>query len=99
MAQFDVHRLQAGQGLVVDCQTDLLDDISTRFVVPLVPSDVSPRQITRLNPMFSVGDENYVLVPQLAASVPTSILGKPIGSLADEYLTIANALDMLISGF
>lgn len=37
MAKFDVCRLDAGI-LVLDCQADLLSDLRTRLVVPLVPS-------------------------------------------------------------
>lgn len=40
MAKFDVYRL--GDGVcVVDWQADLLSDLETRFVVPLVPAEES----------------------------------------------------------
>ena len=38
MAKYDVYRLR-GDTLVVDCQADLLSDLQTRFVVPLIPAE------------------------------------------------------------
>lgn len=49
MAKFDVCRLDAGI-LVLDCQADLLSDLRTRLVVPLVPSAESWGGVRRLNP-------------------------------------------------
>ena len=40
MARFDVYRLADG-GLVVDLQADLLSDLKTRVVAPLLPLDGS----------------------------------------------------------
>ena len=36
MARFSAHRLSDGSW-VLDCQADLLDHLTTRFVVPLIP--------------------------------------------------------------
>ncbi|MFT4027780.1 MAG: CcdB family protein [Novosphingobium sp.] len=98
MAKFDVHPLRNGRGLVVDCQSDLLDRIATRFVVPLMPADQAPAVMARLNPICEVEGERYVFFPQLAGSIPTAALDRAIASLADDDLTIGKALDVLISG-
>lgn len=98
MAKYDVHRL--GDGIfVVDCQADLLSDLETRFVVPLVPAAESWGNVRRLNPRLSFRAEPYVLLPQEAMTLNRRELSVPIGSLADHDLEIGNALDMLISGF
>lgn len=98
MAKFDVYRLEGG-ALVVDCQADLLSDLDSRFVVPLVPAAESWGNVRRLNPTISFSDMPHVLLPQEAGTLDRRELGDRIGSLADHDLTIGNALDMLISGF
>lgn len=99
MAKFDVYRLPDSGGLLLDCQADLLSDFGTRLVVPLLPSADAPKPVARLNPVFEIDGRDYVMVPQLAASVPLSELRAKVVSLRDHDLTIGNALDMLISGF
>ncbi len=98
MARFDVFRTTEG-GLVVDFQADILDYLQTRFVIPLMPPEVEPRQSQRLNPAFTIGDAQYVLYPQFAASVPESELQGYVMSLADQHFAIVDAFDMLTSGF
>lgn len=96
--QFDVHRLAKGPGLVIDCQADLLDPIQTRFVVPLAPRAESARPARRLNPVFTLGGEDYVMLTQAAATVRRSDLGPVVGSLAEHRLAILNAFDVLLTG-
>lgn len=98
MAKFDVYRLGAGP-LVVDCQADLLSDLTTRFVVPLVPSAESWGNVRRLNPTIPFSGTPHVLLTQEAASLDRRERGARLGPVAEHDLTIANALDMLISGF
>ena len=98
MAKFDVYRLET-RTLVVDCQADLLSDLHTRFVVPLVPAAEAWAKVSRLNPTIEFAGTPHVLVPQEAASIELRELGASVDSLAEHDLTIGNALDMLISGF
>ena len=97
MAQFDVHALPDG-ALVVDCQADILRDLDTRFVVPLLPAGIVV-QTGSLNPSFELAGQQMNLYPQGAASVPRSELRSLVGSLAGERCRIMNALDLLLSGF
>lgn len=96
VAQFDVHRL--GDGLVVNCQSDLLEHIVTRFVVPLVPARVAEVATYRLNPLFQIDGEDYVLVTQAAATVGRGELGAIVVSLADHSYEITGAIDVLTGG-
>lgn len=98
VAQFDVLRLTSSDGLVVDCQSDLLADLNTRFVAPLLPRSVAPSPASRLNPPFSIGGDEYVLATQFAASVQCRELGEIVASLREQALTVVTALDVLISG-
>ena len=70
MAKFDVYRQKQGGWLVLDCQADLLNDLNTRLVVPLLPINQAPKPAVRLNPIFEVEGERLVMVTQFAASVP-----------------------------
>ena len=94
MARFDLYHVRDG-GLVVDCQADFLDDIATRFVVPLLPIGAGPPANARLNPVFGVGGERLVMTTQFAAAIRVRDLIGKAGSLEGEAYRITNALDVL----
>lgn len=98
MAQFDVHTLKSGETLVIDCQSDLLRGLNTRLVVPLIPSKEAPGPAQRLNPVFTIGAREHVMVTQFASAVPSIELGTIVVSLRDRSLEIVGALDVLVSG-
>jgi toxin CcdB len=98
MAQFDIHVLTGDGGLVVDCQSDLLKHIDTRFVLPLLLRGLAPQPFGRLNPVFEIEGEAMVLVTQAAATIETRALGRAITSLAGERYAITNAIGMLLAG-
>ncbi len=98
MARFDVYRLGDGS-YVVDCQADLLHNLTTRFVVPLVPIEHVSTPIKRLNPQFRVENQHLVMMTQFAGAVSTHALGTPVQSLDTEHYVISAALDMLIMGY
>jgi toxin CcdB len=98
VAQFDVHQLKSGRGLVIDCQSDLLSDLNSRFVVPLMREQDAPRPAQRLNPIFSVADRQHVMLTQFAAAVQRNELGDRVQSLRDRAFEITGALDVLLSG-
>ena len=99
MAKFDVHARHGGPGYLLDCQADLLCDLNTRFVVPLLPEEEAPRPAGRLNPVFEVQGQRVIMVTQFASAVLARDLGDHISSLIGEQDAIGNALDMLICGF
>ncbi len=99
MAQFDVWRSRDGQVLLLDCQSDFLSHLTTRFVVPLLPADTLSPPVRRLNPELRVGDATVVMYTQLAAAVPVRELGSRVTSLVDEQDRIVAAIDFLLSGF
>lgn len=95
--QFDVCRTARGI-LVVVIQSDLIDIILTRTVVPLLPAGAAGRPMRVLNPEITFGDERFVLMPQLVATLSVGELGPPIGSIAHMRDTLIRAVDMLLSG-
>lgn len=96
MAQFDVHRL--GDGLVLDCQSNLLAHLNTRVVVPLIPQDRAPVPARRFNPVFAVNGANHVMDTQFVSAVERRALGAVVASLANHSFEITGAIDVLISG-
>lgn len=98
MAQHDVYR--AGDGaLLLDCQSDLLDHLNTRLVIPLLDPADAPDSIRTLNPAFEIRGQTLILCTQFAASVPVDMLTNRIASLHDEHFTIMSAVDTLIGGY
>jgi toxin CcdB len=96
MARFDVY--QTAGALLLDCQADFLGHLDTRFVAPLLPADQVPRA-DRLNPVFELGGNPFVMATQLASAVPSRELRNPVASLADQHDVILNAFDMLLTGY
>lgn len=50
MARFDVYQNPDGQGALLDVQADLLSQLNTRVVVPLLPASYAPIPAKHLNP-------------------------------------------------
>ncbi|EZP71178.1 CcdB-like toxin protein [Novosphingobium resinovorum] len=99
MAKFDVYRMAAGNGYYLDCQSDLLSELNTRLVAPLLAEEEAPRMALRLNPKFEIEGASFVMTTQFMGSVPLTELRVRVTSLHEHDLTIGNALDMLISGY
>ena len=98
MARFDVYR-KSGEPLLLDCQTNWLDYVETRLVVPLVPPNAIRRRIDRLNPIFNIENNEVVMMTPLMAAVPVGALGRRVANLGEQQDAIMNAIDMLLSGF
>jgi len=96
VAQFDVHRL--GNDLVVNCQSDLLSELNTRAVVPLIPRARAPKVAGRFNPVFIIDGQNLVMTTQFIGAVERNQLGDVVVSLADRSHEITGAIDVLTGG-
>jgi toxin CcdB len=99
MARFDVYRLRSGDGLVLDCQADLLSHFQTRFVVPLMPPEQGPECAARLNPLFDVEGVELAMYTQYAGAMRKNELGPVVTSLCDHDIAIQAAIDMLTTGY
>jgi toxin CcdB len=98
VAQFDVHRNSFGEGLLLDCQSDLLSHLTPRLVTPLLPASDVPAPLPRLNPVFEVNGAAYMMVTDYAGAIDARDLGPVVASLVERDREIMNALDLLISG-
>ena len=54
MAKYDVFANPGGGAYLLDVQSNLLDDLNVRAVVPLLPEDDAPLAASRLNPVFEI---------------------------------------------
>ncbi len=85
-------------GLLLDCQSDLLAHLGSRLVLPLIRPGETPPGLGRLNPVFAIGGEQFMLVTQYAAAIDKRELGPVVASLAEHDREIMNALDLLLTG-
>jgi toxin CcdB len=99
MAKYDVFANPDGEGYLLDVQANLLGDLSTRIVVPLVAQANAPKALKRLNPVFTIGGKPFVMFTHLIGTVSTAALTEPRVSLAELGDQVDAALDMLFQGF
>lgn len=98
MSKFDVYRTSDGT-MLLDCQSDVLTHLNTRFVVPLASPDDAVMVDRQLTPILDIAGHEMLMLTHFAAAVPVTTLGKLFASAADHDFTVSNALDMLISGY
>jgi len=99
MARFHVYRLKQGGALVLDLQADLLSDLQTRTVVPLLSPGQLSRFIARLNPRFDVDGVPCVMATQFMGVVSVGELGAVVADLTRHADAIIAATDFLFQGF
>ena len=55
---------------MLDVQADLLQDLGTRVVMPLLPPDLAPKPARGLNPASDIGGQPYLMLTQFIAAMP-----------------------------
>lgn len=100
VARFDLHR-DASRAVpyLLLVQSDFLNSLPTRLVIPLVPEPELDIFVRRLHLRVEIEGEPYVLATALMGAVPKGQLGPRVGSLADRHFDIVNAIDFLLQGF
>jgi len=104
MAQFDVYENTNQETCqtfpyMLDIQAEVLNDLPTRVVVPLVLSALLKKTIPTLTPLFRIGETEVRMVTPQLVGVQMQILGSKLCSLKDHRDEIIAALDLLITGF
>jgi toxin CcdB len=99
MARFDVWRGREAGQLLLECQSDLLRNLATRLVVPLLPLAEAPVPARRLNPVFTIDGAEWVMGTQFAAAVPVQDLREKLMSLREQDRLVIDALDTLLTGW
>ena len=104
MPQFSVYKnknpkTRSTYPYLVDVQSDLLSDLGTRVVVPLVKRTASTRKpIKSLMPVVSVDGQEFIMMVPLLAGIGRGELGTPVASAAQHRGEVVAALDFLITG-
>lgn len=84
---------------LLDVQSELLDELATRVVIPMVSSDDAPVPLmARLMPVFELDGRRLVLLTPQIAGVPRAALGARVASLQEHRHEIVAALDVLVTG-
>jgi toxin CcdB len=104
MAQFTVYQNKNPQTkksfpLLLDIQSNLLDELNTTVVVPLSKFETNKiKRLTQLTPVLTVEGSDYLMLTPQLAGIARKELGKPIASADSARSDIISALDFLISG-
>jgi toxin CcdB len=105
VGQFTVYRNKSQRTkstfpLLVDVQSDLLEQLRTRVVIPLTKTAaLAKKPLSNLTPTLKFDGETYVLMTPQLAGVARTDLGAPAGSLAEQRQLIVAAIDFLLMGF
>ena len=102
MARFDIYKYSSKRvPFVLDVQADLLSDLNTVVVLPLVPEEQAQKEsAARLKPTIEFDGRNYVLMTTDIGTVPRDTLGSSVTNIEDQHRQeITDALDFLFQGF
>lgn len=105
MARFDVYANPSSRATttpyLLDVQSDLLNDLDTRVVIPLRRLNAFPKVklSTRLTPVLTIQGEELLLETPKMGAVPQRVLKTPKTSLASEQAQISAAMDFLFQGY
>ena len=104
MAQFDVclnpnPDSAPAVPYLLEVQSDLLEPVSTRVVVPLALLSARGQPARHLNPQFEIEGVQVVMVTEQIAGISKRALGKRVLSLAVKRDQIMDAIDFLFRGF
>lgn len=103
MAQFDVYRnLSKNTKLAIpyflDIQSDVLDIVITRVVVPLILVSAIGKPAKHLNPVFKIEGKQVMMLTQELAGISNQMLEEKVLSLANHRHEIIHAIDFLFTG-
>jgi toxin CcdB len=85
--------------LLLDIQSDLLEPLDTRVVVPLTPAASGrTRSMRTLAPILGFEGKKYLMLTPQVAGIPVRELGPVAGDLVSDRDTIVAAVDFLLAG-
>ncbi|KQP43172.1 CcdB family protein [Pseudorhodoferax sp. Leaf274] len=83
----------------LDIQSDHLEALETRVVVPLHLGERFMGPVRRLNPELIVIDKTVVMDTASIGAIPIGDLRRPVANLADQQSHIQDALDTLFGAY
>ena len=103
MAQFDIYHNPDPETrhkipYLLDVQSNLLEQLSTRTVIPLVVASKMGKVAKKLNPKFEIEKVAVAMSTAEIAAVSNSILVEKVASLQEQREDIIAALELLFTG-
>ena len=103
MAQFDVYSnpsesADKGMPYLVVLQSDLLDALATRLVIPLASFGFAENVPEKLCPLVTVNGQQLRALAHYAAPMPVRSLRQWVGNLSPQSHLLIAAMDVVISG-
>ncbi len=105
MPHLAVHKNKNGRSkahipFLLDIQSDVLEDLATRVVVPLhLRKSLAFKPMTRLMPEFEIDGHRVVMLTPQLAGISRRELGAQVATLSAHRGEILAALDLLVTGF
>ena len=88
----------ADRPFVVVLQSDLISDLTSTVVAPLVPR-ARMTGARRLNPVVNVEGQEYWLAMHELFAMDRRMLRRPVASIVEQRDAVIAALDLLFTGF
>ncbi len=83
----------------VDVQTDLLNELNTRIVIPLSPREMMGNiNVKKLCPVIEINEGVFILLAHQMTTVPRTVLKKKVTILEQYRYEILGAIDLLLTG-
>jgi toxin CcdB len=103
MAQYDVYpnpstSIKDGIPYVVVVQSDLLDGLVTRLVIPLATLNFAGKAPSALCPRINVNDQHFYALAHYAAPLPAKLLRSPVDNVLDQASLLVGAVDAVLAG-
>lgn len=104
MARFDVYANpdSAERKLIpfyLDVQSNFVNGMNTRVVVPLWKSGLLQAPLETLNPEFDISGQRVTMDTPSIGAAPANALRRPVDQLSSHQVAIQNALDMLFGSY
>jgi toxin CcdB len=84
---------------LLDVQSDIIDELSTRLAIPLFPRDGASNIPKRLCPIVAIEGNDYLVMTHEMAAVRVSLFGDEVMDVASRRGDIKSAIDFLMDGF
>lgn len=79
-------------------QSDLLESLVTRMVIPLASPEFKGPTPEKLCPLITVQGQRLRALAHFAAPLPARLLKKPIDNITLQSNALVGALDVVLSG-
>lgn len=104
MARFDVYANPDADEkkripYFLDIQSDHIQGLQTRVVVPLWNSEFMNLQAKNLHPTFVIKGQQVVMDTPSLGATPTQFFSRAVANLSAEQLIIQDAVDALFGGY